>query len=102
MDIKINLTECFSKLAHRLHPKLGEWYDKDVKFWNDGFVGFVIGVPLTWMLYTFLILPNITDSTIQFGFYILCALISFCVQHYLRREWVFRSEQAPSDRDDQQ
>lgn len=93
MHLEINLTERFSALAHKIHPKVGALYDSDVRFWNDGFVGFVIGVPLTWLLYNFLIVPRTHDQIILLAFYVLCALISFCIQHVLRRKWVFRSEE---------
>jgi len=85
------LTLQFSKLAHKIHPQLGKFYDSDPIFWNDGMVGFVVGVPLTWLLYNSF-LGFFPGALFQFLFYIACALISFIAQHLLRRKWVFKGK----------
>jgi hypothetical protein len=92
----MNLTQTISSIVHRVNPTLGNIYDKYALFWNDGIVGFVIGVPLTFLFY-YPIAPFISFSIfgidlswlVQFLWYIICAFFSFCIQHYLRKSWVF-------------
>jgi len=92
-----DLSPSISRLAHKLSPWLGNLYDKNQVFWNDGIVGFLIGVPLTWIIYN-PIAPSLHLSIIginltwliQFMFYIVAAFFSFCIQHLLRKRWVFK------------
>jgi hypothetical protein len=93
----VKFTQAISHLAHKVSPRLGGIYDAYALFWNDGIVGFVIGVPLTFLFY-YPIAPYIIFSMfgidlswlVQFFWYIMAAFFSFCIQHYLRKTWVFK------------
>jgi len=84
---RIDLTPLFSRVAHRINPELGRIYLKDPIFWNDGMialafliVSFFVYDRLTWALPWFLKLLG----------YVGIAFISFCIQHFLRRFWIFQ------------
>jgi len=89
-----SLTPLISRLAHRINPKLGKIYDSNPVFWNDGLVGFVIGVPLTWIMYQ--PLAPYMAWFLQLPFYVVCAFVSFCIQHIFRRKWVFKEMKVKS------
>jgi len=84
---RINLTPLFSRIAHRINPELGSIYLKDPIFWNDGMialaflvVSFFVYDRLTWALPWFFKLLG----------YVGIAFVSFCIQHFLRRFWIFQ------------
>jgi len=85
---RIDLTTPLSQVAHRLNPQLGKLYDKDPMFWNDGMMA------LAFLIVSFFIYDSLTQPLPQhlrlLG-YIGVAFVSFCIQHVLRRFWVFQT-----------
>ena len=87
---RINLTPLIQRLINKI-PKIGSdlnhIYLKDPLFWNDGMialafliVSFFIYDRLTWALPWYLRLLG----------YVAIAFVSFCIQHFLRRFWIFQ------------
>jgi len=84
---KINLTPFFRRVTYKISQRLGKTYDKDPVFWNDGMMA------LAFLLVSFFIYDSLTSAlpqTLRLFGYIGIALISFCIQHFLRRFWIFQ------------
>jgi dolichol-phosphate mannosyltransferase len=84
---KIDLTPFFRRAIYKLSQRLGRTYDKDPVFWNDGMIA------LAFLIVSFFIYDSLTrklPQTLRLLGYVGIAFISFCIQHFLRRFWVFQ------------
>jgi len=81
-------SKIFSRIAYKLHPKLGEFYDSHPRFFNDGIVELVcllIANGFTWFFsYHFV------------GFSLAAMLtltstpITYCIKYLLHKYWVWK------------
>jgi dolichol-phosphate mannosyltransferase len=86
---KIDLTPFLRGTAYKISHRLGKTYDKDPIFWNDGMLA------LAFLIVSFFIYDGLTHTlpqAIRFIGYVGIAFISFCIQHFLRRFWVFQKK----------
>jgi dolichol-phosphate mannosyltransferase len=86
-NCKINLTPSFRRIAYKISKRLGKTYDKDPVFWNDGIMA------LAFLVVSFFIYDSLTitmPQTFRLLGYIGIAFVSFCIQHFLRRFWIFQ------------
>lgn len=84
---RVDLTPLVRRVAYKVNPSLGRAYDKDHVFWNDGMMA------LTFLIVSFFIYDGLTHTlpqTLRLLGYISIAFVSFCIQHFLRRFWVFQ------------
>jgi len=88
-NCKINLNPSFRRIAYKISKRLGRAYDKDPIFWNDGIIA------LTFLIVSFFIYDSLTTSLplpLRLLGYVGIAFGSFCIQHVLRRFWIFHEE----------
>jgi len=84
---KIDLTPFVRRAAYKISHRLGKTYDRDPPFWNDGILA------LAFLIVSFFIYDSLTHTlpqTLRLLGYVGIAFISFCIQHFLRRFWVFQ------------
>lgn len=84
---RLDLTPLVRRVAYKVNPYLGRAYDKDHAFWNDGMMA------LAFLIVSFFIYDGLTHTlpqTLRLLGYISIAFVSFCIQHFLRRFWVFQ------------
>ncbi len=84
---KIDLTPFVRRAAYRISQRLGRTYDKDPVFWNDGMMA------VAFLVASFFIYDSLTlalPQALRLLGYVGVASMSFCIQHFLRRAWVFQ------------
>lgn len=84
---KIDLTPSIRRVTYKISQRLGKTYDKDHVFWNDGIIA------LAFLIVSFFIYDSLTRTlpqSLRLLGYVGIAFISFCIQHFLRRFWVFQ------------
>ncbi|UCE95696.1 MAG: glycosyltransferase family 2 protein [Candidatus Bathyarchaeota archaeon] len=85
---RIDLTPFIRRVTYKISRRLGKTYDRDPVFWNDGIIA------LAFLIVSFFIYDTITRTlpqTLRLLSYVGIAFISFCIQHFLRRFWIFQS-----------
>jgi len=83
--MKVDLTSSLSKLAYKIHPKLGELYDWQPSYWNYAFVG-GFGVLINWFIFL-LLRPFLFDLAWWIG-----VLVAWNFNYGLSKIWVFKNE----------
>jgi len=84
---RINLTPLVRRVAYRANNWLGEVYDRDPTFWNDGLVG------LAFALFFFFVYDRLTSGLhwlLRLVSWVTIAFLSWFIQYTLRRFWVFQ------------
>jgi dolichol-phosphate mannosyltransferase len=86
---RINFTPFVRRIAYKINYKLGKTYDRDPTFWNDGMMALIC------LIGSFFIYDSLTGTlsqTLRLLSYISVSFMFFCIQHCLRRFWVFKNE----------
>ncbi len=83
-------SELFSRLAHRVHPRLGHLYDTHIRFFNDGIVeliclmianGFIWGFSYYFVGLGLALILTMTSTP-----------ITYCLKYLMHKYWVWRTE----------
>ena len=92
---RINLTPLVRRVAYFINNWLGEVYDRDPTFWNDGIVAFVF------VLFFFFVYDKLTLGLhwlLRLVSWVAIGFLSWFIQHTLRRFWVFQRLHCSSQR----
>ncbi len=84
---RINFTPLVRRVAYRVGDWLGEVYDRDPTFWNDGMVA------LAFVLFFFFVYDWLTSGLhwlLRLTSWVTIGFFSWFIQHTLRRFWVFQ------------
>ncbi len=86
-NANINFTPLIRRVAYRISNWLGEVYDRDPTFWNDGMVA------LVFVLFFFFVYDWLTSGLhwlLRLTSWVAIGFFSWFIQHTLRRFWVFQ------------